>query len=890
MSIITEYTLAHIKKNRHTSIAIMIAVLLAGTLICSFSMMGQGLWADSVENNIQLYGDWHGELFDILPGEKLPIVENNPHVETVMYKGSPQSVQLPDGSALPYLILRDANADYWANMGEQYAIMEGRIPERPGEIAVTKLFFDRNPQFKLGDTLTLPVGDRVLDGDIIDAMTIRREGETFIRSEEIELTVVGKLDVTTPTAYPGYYSLGFMTRESVKPDDKLTVYMRYHDLYKTYDLTDEIAADVGFQRDEYGDYLVRTNDQVLFYYLADLWQSDDTTFTLMKAALPAMVVLVIILMVLTFVLIIKGVFALSADARARQLGMFRSIGATPAQILRSILLEGLILSVIPLVLSVGLGYAFTQFLVRVYNTLIEGMENASLMTVGFHLPTAVFGVLLTLVVVMLSARGPAKAIAKLSPIESVRSTSGKTQKRKRQKSHPLYKTLFGFTGEFAAESVAARRKSFRSATGAVCLSFVLVGGMLCMMAINEEKNRQNEQLNYYDVDAYLYFVEGRDEELIEDIRAYPAATESKVSSLAACAMMVDESDESVEFAAHGGFAALDPGRYNIADKGDEYRIGATIYGLDDESFARYARNLGVDPAPYLNSDTPRAITQNVFYPNPMARDKAESERTVPLLNIAEGDTVTLLERSYDDINSDYSFDVTVGAVTMESAPEVKGGQLTRTRPVFVLPYSQYDKIVANFLPERASSYRQTHVALLTGYENSLAVEEAVTGIISEYMGSEDFLVSSKEGDRLDAERLNRAMNAMNLGIAGLFALIGVSNAFTAVAAGLRIRRREFAMLRSVGLDDKGVGKLLFIEGLNFSLRPVLLGLPFIVLICWLFIFMTNMTWAVILPVLPYGSILLYALAARLLMGLAYWNGAREIRGAVIVDELRDETA
>jgi hypothetical protein len=80
-----------------------------------------------------------------------------------------------------------------------------------------------------------------------------------------------------------------------------------------------------------------------------------------------------------------------------------------------------------------------------------------------------------------------------------------------------------------------------------------------------------------------------------------------------------------------------------------------------------------------------------------------------------------------------------------------------------------------------------------------------------------------------------------------------------------------------------------VEGLNFSLRPVLLGLPFIALISWIFIWMSNMNWIAVLPLLPYGGVLLYAALVLFLMGLAYWNSAREIRSAVIVDGLRDET-
>jgi putative ABC transport system permease protein len=123
----------------------------------------------------------------------------------------------------------------------------------------------------------------------------------------------------------------------------------------------------------------------------------------------------------------------------------------------------------------------------------------------------------------------------------------------------------------------------------------------------------------------------------------------------------------------------------------------------------------------------------------------------------------------------------------------------------------------------------------------------------------------------------------------MIALIGVSNAFSSVAVSLRLRRREFAMLYSVGLDGGGLNRLLFAEGLNFSLRPILLGLPLVLIVCVIFLWMTDIPWGLFLKEIPVGGILLYTVAALALMGLAYLNGAREVRKLTVVDALRDET-
>ncbi len=118
-----------------------------------------------------------------------------------MVKGPFLTVKLPEESRLPYLMLRDADKDYWECMAEKNVITEGRVPAKPGEIAVSKSFFDSNPRFVLGDSLTLPVGHRMVQGEITDA-GIRQEGELFSETGEKNFTIVGKLDLTTQTTTP----------------------------------------------------------------------------------------------------------------------------------------------------------------------------------------------------------------------------------------------------------------------------------------------------------------------------------------------------------------------------------------------------------------------------------------------------------------------------------------------------------------------------------------------------------------------------------------------------------------------------------------------------------------------------------------------------------------
>ena len=64
-------------------------------------------------------------------------------------------------------------------MPEKNTITEGRIPASETEIALSKQYFEDYPDTKIGDTLTLPVGRRMYNGESCMDTDLYHEGETF---------------------------------------------------------------------------------------------------------------------------------------------------------------------------------------------------------------------------------------------------------------------------------------------------------------------------------------------------------------------------------------------------------------------------------------------------------------------------------------------------------------------------------------------------------------------------------------------------------------------------------------------------------------------------------------------------------------------------------------
>ena len=233
MSIIQEYSLDQVRKNRRTSISIMIAVLIASTFLCSLLVFAQSFWKQMVQQEVYIAGDWDAELMDV-PADRLGMIRDNGGVETMLVKGDNRTALLPEGTVLPYLLIQNCDSGYWDSMYEKSRLLRGRIPQAPGEIVVSKDFFLQNPVYGIGDTIAVEAERRQSS----NAADIRQK-------EEESLTIVGELDVSVSSGYEGYIAYGFMEPDKLSPDSEVVVYLQMKRRGKVYTAVPQIAEAIG---------------------------------------------------------------------------------------------------------------------------------------------------------------------------------------------------------------------------------------------------------------------------------------------------------------------------------------------------------------------------------------------------------------------------------------------------------------------------------------------------------------------------------------------------------------------------------------------------------------------------------------------------------------------
>ena len=74
------------------------------------------------------------------------------------------------------------------------------------------------------------------------------------------------------------------------------------------------------------------------------------------------------------------------------------------------------------------------------------------------------------------------------------------------------------------------------------------------------------------------------------------------------------------------------------------------------------------------------------------------------------------------------------------------------------------------------------------------------------------------------------MSVFTYGFIMLISFISIANIFNTISTSISLRKREFAMLKSVGMTPKGFNKMIHYESIFYGVKALAYGLPISVLV------------------------------------------------------------
>jgi len=168
---------------------------------------------------------------------------------------------------------------------------------------------------------------------------------------------------------------------------------------------------------------------------------------------------------------------------------------------------------------------------------------------------------------------------------------------------------------------------------------------------------------------------------------------------------------------------------------------------------------------------------------------------------------------------------------------------------------------------------------------SQAVEEMRRVVIDEGISYSYTLINSSEAFEQYRNYLFIANVFAWLFIA-LISLIAAANVFNTISTNIKLRRRELAMLRSVGMSDKDFNKMMRFECALYGIKALAIGIPLSLLASVLIV--KTMSTDDTAFILPWTGIGISVLSVFLVIFVTMMYAVSKIRKENIIDALRDE--
>lgn len=131
------------------------------------------------------------------------------------------------------------------------------------------------------------------------------------------------------------------------------------------------------------------------------------------------------------------------------------------------------------------------------------------------------------------------------------------------------------------------------------------------------------------------------------------------------------------------------------------------------------------------------------------------------------------------------------------------------------------------------------------------------------------------------------INFFIYGFVILISLITIANVFNTVSTGISLRKREFAMLRSMGMTERGFSRMMNFECLFYGLKALLFGLPLSFGITYL-IYMAVISGIDAPFVLPWVGIGIAVFSVFFVVFVTMMYSVRKLKKANVIDVLRSD--
>lgn len=837
MSILKRFTIKNLLLNKKRSIVTIIGIILSTALICATAGLVTSFQKTLINAEIDGEGSYHILLKDV-PSKELDSILKNRYIGD-SYKYSLMGYANLKGSKnqyKPYLKVLEFEDKALLNGGIN--LVKGRFPKSSNEVVISEhVLYNGRVNYKLGDKITLAIGNRYdLEGNEINFESLSYNDDDVIEENVVPkftktFTIVGVIKRPNYT-YEGYADAGYtvITRLENQANKTYTVGL-ITDKVKNYDRL--YKSITGVSSDKFHDdvkYGASVHRALLEYQGYGFGSSTLTT-------LVSLGFIVIVIIIISSVFSIKNSFSISVTERFKQYGMLRSVGATKKQIKRSVLFEGLCLGLVGIPLGILSGLLAVFILIKIVGLILEPSLNGITFAFYINWIPILLAALLGFATIMLSALIPACKAAKISPIEAIRSSNDVKLTKKKIKAPKLIRKLFGVGGVISYKSLKRSKKKYRTTVVSLVVSIAIFIGLSSFIDYGFKLSSISYKNLDYNVNIYSRANNGDFYNNFKTIASLDGVNKYNLS-------MVTYAELDKSYLTDFGL-----------DSSGGNGVNVTIASLSDDEFSRYVKSLGGSVSDF--EDKGILVDELMFY-----QDNKRLEGNVLKLNAGDsikvGDKSLQIAKRASKKPMGYEMSFSDGGYVFVSEKTIR---------------SLSDKLYSGGLYIKASEPDELCHQIDELKRNNDSFNEIVYNNYDEYVRENDAMIL--------------VISIFLYGFIAVITLIGVTNIFNTITTNMALRRKEFAMLKSVGMTKKEFNRMIRLESVFYGVKSLIIGSIIGVLLSY-FIHRAVVNTLETAYIFPYKSIVIAVIFVFLIVGLTMKYSIDKINKENIIETIRND--
>lgn len=862
MNIVNQLTLRHLKQNKRRTLVTIIGVIISVAMVMAVATLAISFTDLMKRQSISDEGEWH-VLYKDVDKEQFEAIQQDEATKEVIISKDFGYAHLEDSQNenKPYLFIKAYNA-----LGfEKFPIelSTGRLPKTPDEIVISEaIATNAKVDYGIGDTLTLDIGDRFLLEDMdtpldqtyslhtnSDEQSEIQLGETLEINNTVTYTIVGTIRRPTwePTWSPGYTLITYIDEDFLQNNHTVNASVIVNKIKGS------LFSDAEAFAEENGIEFMRTNTSLLRYYGAI---GNDS----LRVTLYSLSTIIMIIIMIGSVSLIYNAFAISVSERSRHLGMLSSVGATNRQKKKSVFFEGAVIGLISIPIGIFSGLAGIGITFYFINKMIQGALGV---TEELQVTVSVYSLAAACVVsiatIFISTYLPAKRASKISAIDAIRQTEDVKLTGKAVKTSKIVRKIFGIEAEIGLKNLKRNKRRYQATVFSLVISIVLFLSVSFFTSNLKKSLSLSQDGANYDISIQM-----DNDQLAKTIANLEGVTESSVlkQTYSLSSIHQDAISDELKKLIEEGSLLLPNGKFT-------YDI--VIHSLSDERLKAYAKAVGADYEQLTNLDKPSAILIDTI---PYQDQNTSKFVETKVIHTKVQETLDL---HYVDEETEEE--------TLLSRVEIAA--LTDQFPMGIRPnwITNLDIIVSeNVLKQLASKNKKAsiHTQMLLKSDDPMATQTAL-----EEMKDSNLTVYNAYQSRQQDEQLIVLMSVFTYGFILLITAISIANIFNTISTSISLRKREFAMLKSVGMTPKGFNKMINYESIFYGIKSLLYGLP-ISLIGMLLIHRSLMNSFDYKFEPPWIHMLYVIVAVFIIVGAAMLYSSNKVKKENIIDALKQE--